>query len=240
MKLSLFAGVAACLLCLPVGWAQTAPGPSGHWEGSMEVSDHPRAIEVDLAQNSKGEWIGTMNIPVQQLKAFPLSDVAVNQESVTFALRRVPGEPRFDGRLSPNGTAISGDVTQGDNKFTFLIRRTGDAVIETPPKSAAVSKDMEGSWEGVLEVNKNTLRLRLNMANQEDGTVRGSLLSLIEGGSEIAITTITQNAAHLHFEIKPIHGIWDGDLVDGALVGHWIQGGGSFPLTFKRLQEEKK
>jgi hypothetical protein len=99
---------------------------------------------------------------------------------------------------------------------------------------------VEGRWEGALDVNGNTLRLKLNLSNQADGTASGTLISVDQGGAEIPITTITQKGSNLKFEAKTIQGSYDGDLTNGALIGHWTQGPGTLPLTFKRPQEDKK
>lgn len=226
----------ACLLSLPSAPAQTAAGASGHWNGSIEVPNQELAIEVDLAQNPKGEWIGSIDIPPQHLKGFPLSDVGVKGSSVTFAMKGVPGDPKFDGKLSADGKAISGTFTQGGNDLTFSLKRTGDAMIEAPAKSTAIAKEMEGLWEGALDANGNMLRLKLQLSNQADGTASGTLISVDQGGGEIPITTITQNGSNLKLEVKTIEGAYDGDLTNGALVGHWTQRGATFPLTFRRPQ----
>jgi len=197
-------------------------------------------IQVDLAQSSGGEWKGTIDIPPQHLKGFPLSGIAVKGNSVMFAMNGVPGDPKFDGKVSADGKTISGAFTQGGADLTFSLKRTGEAVIETPAKSTAVSKELEGAWEGALDVNGNQLRLKLKMANQADGTASGSIISVDQGGREISITTITQKGSNLKLELKTIDGGYDGDLTEGALVGHWTQGGGTLPLTFKRPQEDKK
>jgi len=235
MKFSLFTMVAASLLALPVGRAQ-----SGHWEGAIRMPQQDLEIQVDLAQSSGGEWKGTIDIPPQHLKGFPLSGIAVKGNSVMFAMNGVPGDPKFDGKVSADGKTISGAFTQGGADLTFSLKRTGEAVIETPAKSTAVSKELEGAWEGALDVNGNQLRLKLKMANQADGTASGSIISVDQGGREISITTITQKGSNLKLELKTIDGGYDGDLTEGALVGHWTQGGGTLPLTFKRPQEDKK
>jgi len=235
MKFSLFTLVAACL-----SYQLPAKAQSGHWEGAIQSPQQEIAIHIDLAQNPKGEWTGSIDIPPQHLKGFPLSGVAVKGNSVMFAMNGVPGEPKFDGKVSADGKTISGAFTQGEADLTFSLKRTGEAVIETPAKSTAVSKEMEGAWEGALDVNGNQLRLKLKMANQADGTASGSIVSVDQGGGEIPITTITQKGSNLKLELKTIGGAYDGDLRAGTLVGHWTQGGGTLPLTFKRPQEDKK
>lgn len=195
------------------------------------------AIEVDLAQNPKGEWIGSIDIPPQNTKGFPLSSIAVKGSSVTFAMKGVPGDPKFDGKLSADGKAISGGFTQGGADLTFSLKRTGEAVIA---KSTGLSKEMEGLWEGALDVNGNMLRLKVTLSNQADGTSAGTMISVDQGGGEIPITTITQKGSTLKFEVKTIQGSYEGDLTNGTLIGHWTQGGATFPLTLKRHQEDKK
>lgn len=240
MKLPACTLILACLLCLQSVPAQTAAGASGHWQGSIEVPNQELAIEVDLAQNPKGEWVGSIDIPPQHLKGFPLSDVVVKGNSVAFAMKNIPGDPKFDGKLSANGKTISGGFTQGGADLTFALKRTGDAVIEIPAKSTGVAKEMAGLWEGALDVNGNTLRLKLNLSNQADGTGTGTMISVDQGGGEIPITSITQKGSNLKIEVKTIQGSYDGDLTNGALVGHWMQRGATFPLTFRRPQGDKK
>jgi hypothetical protein len=218
--------------------AQTAAG-AGHWQGSIAAPGQDLAIEVDLAQNPKGEWTGSIDIPPQGLKGFPLSGVAVKGNSVTFAMKGVPGDPKFDGKLSTDGKGISGAFTQGEANLTFSLTRTGDAVIDAPVKSSAIGKEMEGPWEGALDVNGNTLRLKLTLSNQPDGTATGIMISVDQGGGEIPVTTITQKGSNLKLEVKTIQGAYDGDLTNGALVGHWMQRGATFPLTLKRPQDKK-
>ena len=240
MKLASCTLVLTCLVCLPSAPAQPAAGASGHWQGSIAAPGQDLAIEVDLAQNPKGEWIGSIDIPPQGLKAFPLSDVAVKGTAVGFAMKNVPGDPKFDGKLSADGKSISGAFTQGGADLTFSLKRTGDAVIEVPAKSTAIAKELEGLWEGALEAKGNTLRLKLNLSNQPDGTATGIMISVDQGGGEIPITTVTQAGSNLKLEVKTIQGSYDGDLTNGVVVGHWTQRGATFPLTFKRPQEEKK
>jgi len=235
MKFSLFTLVAACL-----SYQLPAKAQSGHWEGAIQSPQQEIAIHIDLAQNPKGEWTGSIDIPPQHLKGFPLSGIAVKGNSVMFAMNGVPGDPKFDGKVSGDGKTMSGAFTQGGADLTVSLKRTGEAVIETPAKSTAVSKELEGAWEGALDVNGNQLRLKLKMANQADGTASGSIVSVDQGGGEIPITTITQKGSNLKLELKTIGGAYDGDLRAGTLVGHWTQGGGTLPLTFKRPQEDKK
>ena len=213
--------------------AQPATGPAGHWEGSIEVPGQPLAIVVDLAPKEGRPWVGTISIPAQNLKAFPLSDITVTGNAVAFAMKGVPGEPRFAGTLSADGKSISGDLSQGGGSIPFTLAWKGEAKIEEPPKSTEITKEMEGSWEAALDVSGTVLRLVLKLTNQPGGAT-GTLISVDQGGVEIPITSITQTGSQLNFTIATNNANYVGDLKDGQLAGTWAQGPGSWPLVFKR------
>jgi len=221
------------ILAAQVGWRPHAAA-SGHWDGTIQVPDKALGIQVDLAKNAKGDWTGTIDIPAQHLKGFPLSSVAVKGNAVSFLMKGPQGDPKFDGTLSADGKSLSGNFTQGGAALTFALKRTGDARIETPAKSTAIAKDLEGSWEGTLDTGGQQLRLTLKMSNQADGTAAGTMISLDQGGAVIPITTITQKGSSLKLELKSISGAFTGELKEGTLAGEWTQGPGTFPLVFKR------
>ena len=180
--------------------AQSTTGPAGHWEGSIEVPGQALAIVVDLAPKEGQPWVGTISIPAQNLKAFPLSDITVEASAVGFAMKGVPGDPRFKGTLSADGKSIAGEFSQGGGSLPFTLAWKGEAKIEEPPKSTEITKDLEGSWEGPLDVNGIVLHLVLKLANQPGGAT-GVLVSVDQGGVEIPVTSITQTGSQLKFTI---------------------------------------
>lgn len=213
--------------------AQTAAGPAGHWEGAIHVPGQELAIAVDLFANQDQTWDGAISIPAQNVKAMPLAEVTVNGDAVGFAMKGAPGEPRFKGTLASDRKSMTGDFTQGSAQLTFALAWKGEATRAAPVKSTAVSQDLEGSWEGALDVSGTVLRLVLKLSNKE-GQGTGTLVSVDQGGAEIPITTIVQTGSHLRLDISTIAAAFEGDLKDGQLAGTWTQGPGSLPLTFKR------
>ena len=222
----------ACLAGLagaPAASAQTATA-SGHWTGVLDTPAQALDVEVDLKPGTPPAWVGTISIPAQNLKAFPLS-VEVQGTSVSFVMANVPGTPTFKGTLAADGATISGDFSQGGGSIPLKLTRKGDAV--PPAKSTAIAKELEGTWNGSLAAGERTLRLTLKLANGPDAAT-GSMVSVDQGGVEIPITTITQTGSNLTLELPAIAGKYSGDLKDGKLVGTWSQGPGSAPLEFTR------
>lgn len=237
--MSMFSRIASLgftgVLAVCVSLSQSPTAASGHWSGAIEVPGQPLGIEVDLAQVSN-KWEGAISIPAQKLEAFPLSDVAVLAASVGFAMKGVPGNPTFRGTLSEDGTSIAGDFSQGGGKFPFRMTRTGEAKLEPPSKSTAISREFEGSWEGTLNAGAERLRLILRLANDANGQGTGTLVSVDQGGAEIPLTRVTQEGSALAFQARSVNGTFKGDLQNEGkqIVGEWSQGGGTLPLTFAR------
>jgi hypothetical protein len=213
--------------------AQT-PSASGHWTGAIEVPNQPIQIEVDLKPSEGQAWIGTINIPAQNLKGFPLANVQVEGRQVSFAMPQVPGAPTFKGELTADGASILGDFTQGEGKTTFALKRAGEASITPPPKSTPITKEMEGQWSGTLDAGGKQLRLTLKLASGASGAT-GSIVSVDQGNAEIPIESIVQTGSHLELLLPKIAGSFFGDLKDGKLAGEWKQGPGTLPLTFTRV-----
>jgi hypothetical protein len=225
--------IVALAVSSSVTFAQPATGPAGHWEGAIQAPGQELKIEIDLAQ-SGDKWEGTISIPAQKLKGIPLSAITVQGDKVSFAMKGVPGEPQFKGVVSKDAKTLSGDFSQGGGTAPFTLSRTGDAKIEPLPKSTPITKDLEGSWEGVLDANGKTLRLTLKLSNQANGSATGTMVSVDQGGAEVPIDVVVQTGTHLKLVLRAIAGTYEGDLKDGQLAGTWTQGPNDRPLVFKR------
>jgi hypothetical protein len=143
------AGVAvffASLVCAQVG-------PDGHWEGSFTVNNRETGLSLDLAKNAKSEWIASMGLPSQNMTGLVVMDVAVNGKSVKFVaveLQMATCDLTLgpDGRMKGTMSAPQGPMsTQGP--MPVELKRTGEAKVELIPRSPAVSKELEGDWEGL-------------------------------------------------------------------------------------------
>src|SRR5439155_8792375 len=170
------------LVPAPSLYAQIAADPSGHWDGAIQAPGKEVKFEVDLAKNSKGELACTFSNPAENINGYPLTNVALEGRSIRFLLKVNSGGGPFEGVLSADGKSMSGDFAvstpQGTFTVPFSLARTGDARVETPPRSAPIGKALEGTWNGTLDVKgKQSLRLVLTLSNQPDGTATGSLVS---------------------------------------------------------------
>ena len=228
--------VAALLLVSTALSAQTPAGLPGHWEGTILAPGMEVRVDIDVTKNSNGEFAGTFGQPARDVIGLPLTNFAVDGHSVTFQVKGgAPGQRAFKGEISADGKSMSGDFASQFGTLPFLLTRTGDARIDPPSRIAPITKALEGTWEGTLDVDGG-LQLVLTLANQADGTASGAILNRNEG-IEVPINGIAQNASTVTLEMKGVRGSFSGVLnAEGTeVVGTFTQGPTSLPLTFRRL-----
>jgi len=232
-------------LLLPVSGlrAQSGPDPSGHWEGTIQTPEISIAIEVDISK-SPTDLAGTISVPPQNFKGFPLVIETVEGRSLTFRFKGARGNRLFQGTLSEDGQSITGQFIQSGFAMPFGLTRTGEARIEAPVKSAPIRKELEGPWSATLESaydNGMPRKIILTLANQPDGTSTGTVFDPGDG-LEVPITSITQKDSSVTLDLKAISGSYSGTVnADGTeMVGTFIQGTAVLPLTFRRSPAEER
>jgi hypothetical protein len=196
------------------------------------------AIVVDLARNSSNALTGTISVPPQNLRGFPLVIEAAEGRSLSFRFRGAPGSRQFHGTLSEDGTSIAGEFVQGGYAMPFVLSRKGAPEIDAPVKSAAVGKELEGPWSATLDSaapNGDPRRILLTLSNQPDGTSTGTLFNSGEG-LQIPIASIPQKDSSVTLDLKAVGGSYSGTVnADGSeLKGTYIQGTTVLPITFRR------
>jgi hypothetical protein len=181
------------LLLSPAQWlhAQTVD-PGGHYEGVISSPAGGMALQIDLTRTAKGEIAGTLTIPAQKLTGFPLTNVEVKGQDVSFAIA-TSGGGYYRGELQ--GNQISGEFSTQMGAFPLDFDRTGDARTYELPKSARVDHQFEGVWNGLLDVDGG-MHVTLKLSNQADGTSGGTLISVDENDLSVPVV-IAQDGAKL-------------------------------------------
>src|ERR1035438_6895974 len=147
-------------------------GPDGHWEGTMTAENHEIGLTLDLAKNAKSEWLASMAIPSQNAFGLYVKDVAVNGKSVKFLAVEL--------MLSP-----------------FEFRRTREAKVDLPPASPAVSKELEGDWEGMVQTPGGEISMAVHFKNQPDKTLVATID--MQGSTGLPINDVKQTGQKVEF-----------------------------------------
>jgi hypothetical protein len=223
----------AALLLAPISslHAQSVD-PTGHYDGTVSSPAGEMALQIDLTRTAKGDMAGTLTIPAQKLKGFPLSNVIAQGKDVSFDIA-TSGGGYFRGELE--GTTIAGEFSMQMGSVPLTFQRAGDARTYPLPPSAAVGKELEGVWKGTLDVDGG-MRVLLNLANQADGTAKGSFVSVDENNLSVPVV-IAQQGTALTITLPMIGGSYVGTINAAAteVSGTYTTSRGlALPLSLKR------
>ena len=217
----------------PHAFAQEAANPTGHWEGSVKLPNQDLRVSADLFRNAKGELAATFGQPDQGIKGLPFASVSVSGRSVTLVLKTAEAVSTFAGELSADGQTLSGAAKQGGESAPFSLARKGEPQVPEIPKNAKIAAELEGTWNGVLELGERRMRIILKMANQPDGSGVGTIMSPDGSGTEIPIA-ISHKGESVSLEARSVGASFAGVLKGSELTGSWTQGEATLPLVFRR------
>jgi murein DD-endopeptidase MepM/ murein hydrolase activator NlpD len=105
----------------------------------------------------------------------------------------------------------------------------------THAPNGAENQSLEGTWSGALGGGANKLRILLTIS--KSGESYSGTLNSVDQGALLPMSEIRLEGAKVHFELKAVGGVYDGELQDGAkkIAGTWIQTGvPAQPLNFER------
>lgn len=150
----------------------------------------------------------------------------------------------FEGEINDANSEIIGSWIQ-DGQFTPAFVKRAEYAAEHAQdglRSYAFEsqQDLQGHWRGSWIVPfgklKVTIRYALDIAKLPDGSYSAMLANIDQFGSDAPIP-----ANDFHFDppsvrigLKWTEGKYEGRLINGKLVGTWLQNGGGFPLVFER------
>jgi hypothetical protein len=223
--LSVAAALVASLVCAQAG-------PEGHWEGDIAGDGQQRIrVSLDLAKNAKSEWIASMGLPSDNKTGLVVRDVVVAGQSVKFVALELMSA-RFELTLGPDGN-MKGTIS-GPGSQPVEFKRTGEAKVELIPASPAVSKELEGDWEGELKMPNGAFRMVFHFKNQPDKTVTTTFDT--PNATNLPLNDLKQKGQKVEFGMRIAHGAFQGTLnKEGTeLAGQFTHEANSVPLTLRK------
>src|ERR1017187_1526752 len=134
-----------------------APDILGDWQGTLRVPDEIH-LTLHISAGDNGALKAIMDSAEQGAKGIPITTIAFKDSKLTFAIDSIHGS--YDGTLGNN--AITGTWSQGQPMPLNFAR---------PPKSTGAVKrsDIEGVWQGTLQVGGQQLRIVFHITATADG-----------------------------------------------------------------------
>lgn len=227
----LFASVALC---------PAADKVAGRWEGIAQIPGRELKLIVDLSDQEGKGWIGSIIVPGFGVKGAPLVDLHGAGRDLAFALQGALGNPRagraeLKAHLTANGH-LAGDFVQGGNRAPFDLEKTGPPQVDLPPRNTAVSKELEGGWEGDYEMMGYTRHATMKFSNRG---AEGAALEFVIVGKKVnnvPVSLITQDDDFLTIKSDEFGITFEGRFNKGTgeIKGTLGQGPLEAPLLLRR------
>jgi hypothetical protein len=200
--------IAAALWFASALYGQT--GPAGHWAGAFTADGREIGVSLDLARNAKAEWIASMGVPSQNATGLVVKDLAVRGNSVKFMAVELQ-MARLDLVLADG--KLAGTITgPRGGSIPIEFKRTGEANVQLPATSPAVSKDLEGDWTGTLKTPGPELQIEVHFKNQPDDTVLATIDIPAQNAMGMPINDVKQAGDKVEFGLKIAHASFQGTL----------------------------
>jgi len=217
-----------------------AESAAGRWEGSAQIPGGELKLIVELSEESGKGWIGSIIVPGFGVKGAPLSDIAVKDSEFVFAIKgalggeRV-GQAKFKAHLTADGH-LAGDFMQGGNTASFVLEKTGPPQVELPPRSTAVSKELEGEWKGDYELNGYARHVTMKFANRGADGAGVEFVIVGKKTNNVPVTLVTQEGDFLSIKSDELGITYEGRFRKeaGEIKGTFTQGPFELPLVMRR------
>jgi hypothetical protein len=211
---------------------------SGRWEGSVQIPGRELKLVVDLANDGHGSWIGSIIIPGLDIQGALLTEIAVQDSAVAFAVKTGRGlEATLKGNLNPNGT-LAGDFVEAGNTAPFLLRKTGSAQVETPAKSTAISEELEGEWKGEYELLGYPRKVTITLVNRGAEGAAADFVVVGKKTNNLPVDLVTQEGDLLTIDSHETGISYEGrfEKATSEIKGTFIQAGIELPLILRRAK----
>ena len=116
-----------------------SPSAAGRWSGAIELPGQSLAVDIQLASLAGDAWTGTIDIPAQGARALALTGFRIERSAVRFSISGIPGDPTFEGAMSPDGSTISGQLRQAGQQYPFRLSRMESPTTPSGGRTAEVA-----------------------------------------------------------------------------------------------------
>jgi hypothetical protein len=212
-------------------WA--ASPAAGDWIGTLKAG--PAELRVVLhVKEAEGKLSATLDSLDQGAKAIPIDSITFGDNKLAFSSAAISGQ--YEGSYDAAKQTFAGTWTQNGNSLPLSFEHYVEKPKPAHTGPAAKPSDIDGTWEGKIDVGGQTLRVVFHIKTDEDGNLTATTDSPDQNGYGIPVTTVKRDGKSLKMEIKGIGAEYEGTINDAKnkIDGTLRQGGGELPLVLER------
>lgn len=140
--------VVVALAAVGVGARAQAPDAAGTWQGTLQVGKGLRTVLKTTKADAAGYKSVFYSID-QGGRPIPVSTVSVDGATVRLTIDALDG--KYEGKLSPDGSALAGTFTQGGHplplNFVRATKATEWAIPDPPARLPPMAADAKPNFE---------------------------------------------------------------------------------------------
>jgi hypothetical protein len=230
----------ALILLASAALCQAAPSATGRWEGAAQIPGHELKLIVDLSDEGGKGWVGSIIVPGFGIKGAPLVDLHVRGGDLAFAIKGALGNERagraeLKAHLTADGK-LAGDFSQGGNRAPFVLEKSGPPQVDLPPRTTAVSKEVEGEWKGDYEMMGYTRHATMKFANRREEGAAVEFVIVGKKVNNVPVSLVMQEDDFLTIKSDEFGITFEGRFVKeaGEIRGAISQGPMESPLLLRR------
>ena len=106
---------------LPPGPTMQTQGLQGIWQGTLDAGGTKLSVIFKVTKSPDDTFAATLDVPDQGATGVPVDVVTVKDTTVRFELKSLGGV--YEGVINKEGTAITGNWTQGGTTLPLTLNR---------------------------------------------------------------------------------------------------------------------
>lgn len=219
-----FALLVIALISGNTALSQDANDAPQSWVGTLDVGAAKLRLRFDIEKDDAGNLKCTM-ISLDQGKAkIPMDSCTIDDGRLKITSDKL--KIVYQGAYKNRSTPIAGKFTQSGQAFDLTLKAA---------EPAQPTKHIE-TWQGTMKAGGRSFEFQFRVLETKDKKRQVELDSFSEGIGGLSVGPTFKDDG-VTFEISVTKAKFEGKYNEDKtrLDGHWLQGGGKFPLILKKV-----
>ena len=203
---------------------------AGDWQGTLKPNGVELRLILHIVKSSSGALTATCDSVDQGANGIPIGPVTLVDRKVSFAIASIGA--KYEGKVNADASSIDGAWTQGE-PFPLVFKRA----VKTEAKKPGPPSDIDGAWQGTLDVGGGKLHLVFHFVNMQDG-LTATWDSPDQGVNGLPVAEVTRTGTSLKLGLRQAGATFEGKITPDhkSIAGTFTQGGQDFPLMLAPMK----
>lgn len=203
---------------------------AGDWQGTLKPNGVELRLILHIVKSTSGELTATFDSVDQGANGIPIGPVTLEKQKISFTSASIGA--KYEGKVNADASLIDGAWTQGE-PLPLVFKRA----VKMEAKKPGPPSDIDGAWQGTLDVGAGKLRLVFHFVNMQNG-LTATWDSPDQGANGLPVGEVTRNGASLKLGLKQAGASFEGKIAPDhkSISGTFTQGGQDFPLVLEAMK----